>query len=269
MNIASFSGGRTSAYMCYLLKKMNIPDLEFIFMDTGAEHPKTYEFIKKCDNYFDLNLKVLRPVINQEMGVGVNYKVLTTNDMGWDISIMKELTKKYGTFNYLTPLCTSMLKTTVAQKYIKQFDNVTQWIGIRIDERRRLKDKKGFKYLAEVSSMSKRDILGWWNEQPFDLEIPEHLGNCVFCVKKNANYIALAQRDEPDLYRDWADMITQARQRGDVPKEVMYRGEQSIDGIVKFYSAYEYEEIKQTIRMYKNKNTVCSDSCEAFQMEMF
>ena len=34
---------------------------------------------------------------------------------------------------------------------------------------------------------------------PFDLKIPEHLGNCVFALKKGINKIALAARDEPEL----------------------------------------------------------------------
>ena len=44
-NIASFSGGRSSAYMVHKLMQSH-PDTDFIFTDTGAEHPKTYEFIK-------------------------------------------------------------------------------------------------------------------------------------------------------------------------------------------------------------------------------
>lgn len=40
--IISFSGGRTSAYLCYLLKQMGV-DVDVIFMDTGAEHPSTYD----------------------------------------------------------------------------------------------------------------------------------------------------------------------------------------------------------------------------------
>ncbi|MFX7567189.1 phosphoadenosine phosphosulfate reductase family protein, partial [Acinetobacter baumannii] len=42
--VISFSGGRTSGYAVNLFK--NDPDAYFIFMDTGAEHPATYQFIK-------------------------------------------------------------------------------------------------------------------------------------------------------------------------------------------------------------------------------
>jgi len=41
--VVSFSGGRTSAYLCSLIKGLH-PDAVFVFMDTGAEHPETYDF---------------------------------------------------------------------------------------------------------------------------------------------------------------------------------------------------------------------------------
>jgi len=267
-HVVAFSGGRTSAYMSQLLKS-KYDNVEFFFIDTGAEHPKTYEFIRKCDKAFNLNLTVLRPVINQTKGVGTSYDIVSTDDIGWDLSIMKDLTKKYGTFTAVTPLCTSTLKRDVADKYIKTKGDVTRWIGIRCDEKRRLKDKTGFKYLADISDMEKSDILEWWSNMPFDLNIEEHLGNCIFCVKKGNNRIALAQRDEPELFEEWVDMVKQARQRGEQPKELIYRGKVSPEGVVKFYEDYTYDEIKQTMRMYKNKQTLCSESCESFQMELF
>ena len=60
--IISFSGGRTSAYLCYLLKQMGV-DVDVIFMDTGAEHPKTYDFVRQCNEYLDLNIICLRTVV--------------------------------------------------------------------------------------------------------------------------------------------------------------------------------------------------------------
>ena len=55
--VVSFSGGRTSAYLCSLIKKLH-PNAVFVFMDTGAEHPATYDFVRQC------NEKHLREVID-------------------------------------------------------------------------------------------------------------------------------------------------------------------------------------------------------------
>ena len=269
-HIINFSGGRTSAYMAQLVKD-KYPNAESIFMDTGAEHPNTYEFIRQCDKHFNLNLKVIKPVVNPEMGKGMSHVVLSTDEMGWDLSTMTSLVKKYGSFSHAQPLCTTMLKTRTASSYLKKYkdEDVNQWIGIRVDEKRRLRDKKGFSYLADISDFDKQDVLSWWKEQPFDLDLMEHLGNCVFCVKKTPSRVALAQRDEPELFNEWNAMVKSARKRTEHDKEVIYRNFLSPDGIVNFYKDHSYEDIKQTMRMYKNKQTVCSESCEAYQMELF
>lgn len=44
------------------------------------------------------------------------------------------------------------------------------------------KSKQSF--MAEITEFEKEDVLNWWKQQPFDLQIPEHLGNCVFCIKR-------------------------------------------------------------------------------------
>ena len=123
-HIVSFSGGRTSAYLVHLMeqrrKKENI-EVEYVFMDTGAEHPKTYEFIKKCVEYFDIDLTVLKTKINEEMGIGPTFEVHDLNSIGWDLSVFKKLTKKYGNpYNPGGGFCTDKLKTVTFNKYIKQ-----------------------------------------------------------------------------------------------------------------------------------------------------
>lgn len=76
-NIASFSGGRSSAYMVYQLMRLH-PDTDFIFMDTGAEHPKTYEFIKNIVKHWGIKLTCLRVVVNPELGSGNSHRIIIT-----------------------------------------------------------------------------------------------------------------------------------------------------------------------------------------------
>ncbi|AUR93167.1 phosphoadenosine phosphosulfate reductase family protein [Vibrio phage 1.184.A._10N.286.49.A5] len=43
INVVSFSGGRTSAYLVHLMeqkRKLEGWDVRYLFMDTGAEHPR-------------------------------------------------------------------------------------------------------------------------------------------------------------------------------------------------------------------------------------
>ena len=70
--------------------------------------------------------------------------------------------------------CTDRLKTTPFKKYSQDVfgvANYESWLGIRVDEERRLKNKEGIKYLVDISDFDKQDVLDFWKEMPFDLEI--------------------------------------------------------------------------------------------------
>ena len=86
MNVVSFSGGRTSAYLVYkMLELHGRKDLDFVFMDTGAEHPKTYEFVKNVARHFDINVTALRTVVNPLKGKGCTYEVVILDDCQHDL----------------------------------------------------------------------------------------------------------------------------------------------------------------------------------------
>ena len=145
-----------------------------------------------------------------------------------------------------------------------------------ITEKRRLKSKKDIKYLAEISVMDKTDIIGWWGQQPFDLEIEEHLGNCVFCIKKGVNKVALAIKDEPEMAKEWAEMTKKSRVMGwnddGAPITAMYRGKLDINGIAELYKDHDRNELHMSLRHAKRfESGGCSESCEVFseQQDMF
>ena len=283
-NIVSFSGGRTSAYLVHCIEQMRKDGrlqgpVEYIFMDTGAEHPKTYEFIKKCVAHFGIELTCLRARIPLEAGKGSEPVVVSIDDIGPDLKPFREMLAKYSTpYNPGGAFCTDRMKSVPAIKYLNEKygrNNFVQWLGIRIDEPLRIKDKPGFRYLAHISSMEKDDILGWWSEMPFDLEIEEWLGNCVFCIKKGANKIALAAKDEPELAAQFWEMLLHESVR-QVEREkgtlIMYRGFHSLQSIIDIYKDVPREEIINSLRRSKRFDSgSCSESCEAFacQLDLF
>lgn len=64
-HIVSFSGGRTSAYLIYLIESLRragkFPGpVEYVYMDTGAEHPLTYTFIRQVVEDTGINLTCLQ-----------------------------------------------------------------------------------------------------------------------------------------------------------------------------------------------------------------
>lgn len=84
--VVSFSGGRTSAFMCkWLIDNMSHEyELHFVFSNTGLEHEKTLEFVDRCDKEWNLNLVWIESVTHLKKGVGqtfiiVNYESASRN----------------------------------------------------------------------------------------------------------------------------------------------------------------------------------------------
>jgi len=345
-HVVSFSGGRTSAYLVWLivvkliLKGVSIKDIAVIFMDTGAEHPKTYEFIKNIVKYFNINLICLQPKTTFELGIGNTYDIVSINDIRWDLKLWADLLKKYGRPSAVAGFCTDRMKEVVAIKYCNDTfgkGNYYSWLGMRHDEPKRLvgnhniydksaykqlikqglddydiselfcqisedigllntdfsyihdetkellisrikkQHKIGLRYLAQISKADKEEILNWWGEQPFNLEIPEYLGNCVFCVKKGVNKIALAAKDEPELLDDFLNVI-ESHDARILPSRRdnyldMYRGNMSLRQIIEAYKDISREELFNNLRSSKRfESGSCSESCEIFnddQLDLF
>ena len=335
-HIVNFSGGRTSAYLAsIMIDKVGRDNIEFLFADTGAEHPKTYKFIRNCNEAFNLNLTCIRCDINQELGKGVTSKVVGIDEIGYDLDVWRPMLAKHGTpFNPGGGFCTDRLKTRASEHYCNTKygkGNYWRWLGYRQDEAKRawgaklyptltnlgfdsqqaaelmtqclhadhveilnnatnatidmftntsseetqkliskvdlLKNKK-FRFMFEVTDFEKPDILNWWAQNSFDLEIAEHLGNCVFCIKKGASKIALAAMDEPDMAQDFINLIEEptVREMGrKTATEIMYRDYHSLRSIIESHAGFSREEIEATIRGMKREETgSCSESCEAF-----
>ena len=294
-HIVSFSGGRTSAYLVHLMeqkRKNEGWDVEYVFMDTGAEHPKTYEFIRNVVKHWGIELTCLKAVVNPEMGKSNDYKIVSVDELKWDLSVMKTAMKKYGAFTLNRPYCTEKLKTIIFNKYKADVleTKYKTWLGIRADEPRRIKftnanadlfkkktgNPENVHYLAFLSDFEKQDILQFWQGQEFDLEIQEHEGNCVFCVKKSLKKIALAQRDNPELYDDWLEM-TNSNDVRIMPADKfgqgrIYRQWHSPEMVIASFKHVSDTDLKDSI--YKSKETAagsCTESCEVFgcQIDMF
>lgn len=291
VHVVSFSGGRTSAYLVYLMEQRRIKEglkVHYIFMDTGAEHPLTYTFLKQVVEHFNIELTVIRCKVNPKMGVGVTYEVIPVENAKCDLKPWKDFIKKYGEPTINAPRCTSRMKTEPHDKYCDERwgkNNYITWLGIRADEPRRLKhfdlnqdlfsqeqEFRPIRYLAELSNFGKQDILDWWATQPFDLQIPEHLGNCVFCIKKAQPKLILAVQDEPELADEFIDMLSSPDNRR-LPKAVhvkneIYRGHMSLDKIVKLSKVIPHEDVKASVKeriaLEEDNPTMCSESCEVF-----
>lgn len=263
-NIVSLSGGRTSAYLAHLMKEQD-PDTEFIFMDTGAEHPKTYEFIRNIVRHWKINLTCLRVIPDPEMNKPSTYEILSAEEIGPDLEPWRRMLRKYGHPYVGGAFCTDRMKTVPFIKYCDEKygrGNYMTWLGMRADEPKRIKLKPGIRYLAEISDFEKQDVIEWWAGQPFDLEIQEHLGNCVFCIKKSLQKVALAAKDEPGLASDFIQTLQDCDTKQD---KVMYRSNTSLEQVIALFADTGRDELAARMTSMRQYDTgSCSESCEAF-----
>lgn len=344
-NIVSLSGGRTSGYMAYLMKSLcdkSGEPVEYVFCDTGAEHPKTYDFIRSIANNFGIKITCLRPVFSEVIGVGVEYSVVDINEIGYDLSIFKSMMAAYGApYNPGGGMCTDKLKTVAFAKYCNEVHgkgNYYTWIGYRSDEAKRawghklytrliqygfdsetsgelmvdalaqsdlagffelrlgidgdlfgdneeehgLVDnlkakiatvkKRDFRFMFEIVDADKAAVNKWWSQQSFDLDIPDYLGNCVFCIKKPESRLALAAMDEPKMADEWQALFhcdsvrDMKRQAGN---HIIYRGYNSLDSIRELYKGVDRQEIIARMRHAPSGTAEsCSESCSAYSDQM-
>lgn len=282
-HVVSFSGGRTSAYLVYLMERARREfnwDVRYIFCDTGVEAPATYKFIRDIIKFWGIDLIILRAKVSPKLGVGNTYEVFEPKDLMNTVKMppfepMMSMMVKYGTPTAMGAYCSERMKKDVAERYCKDHfgkNNYVTWLGIRVDEPKRLKPKPGIKYLADLVPMvDKQDILEWWSHQPFDLELNgEHEGNCLFCCKKSTSKLALAIKQNPHFYRMWKYHLEskKIRVKESYDPLIMYRGHLSLTGIAEMYADSTEEEIRSTMRSQKRyESGNCTESCEAFKAE--
>lgn len=206
--IISFSGGRTSAYMAYRIlnnpEMMAIYEPFLLFANTGCEHEKTLEFIHSFEINFNVSVVWLEAVVNPEKGAGTRHKVVDFQTAARNGEPYAEVIKKYTKPSVAFPHCTRELKLAPINSWLRDkfwTVNVTTAIGIRADEMRRVKDGGKVIYpLVDRWPTDKSDVLDFWESQAFDLGIPEHLGNCVWCFKKSDKKLLKAMQDAPSYF---------------------------------------------------------------------
>ena len=112
-HVLSLSGGKDSAALAIYMRD-KVPQMEYIFSDTGKELPETYEYLERIEDY--LGRRVNR--LNAELGFDHWYEVyggmIPSNHRRW---------------------CTKMLKLKPFEEWVGD-DPVKNYVGLRADEKR-------------------------------------------------------------------------------------------------------------------------------------
>lgn len=281
-HVVSFSGGRTSAYMAKWMKD-NLPnqDLYFVFANTGLEHEKTLEFVNRCDIEWDLNLVWIEAVTHKEYGKGQTYKIVNFKSASRNGEPYKQLASIEGIPCPTRPICTDRLKSAILKKYRSSISkNAVSAIGIRVDEIDRMNpnfEKERICYpLISMRPTRKPEIINWFKNNSFDLEIPEHLGNCVTCWKKSDRKLLTIAKNNPEHFipfkeieSKYSGILSKSDGVVDGTERKIFRNHRTTNDIIEQSKKpfIEWTEIKYEYQLDMfglDQPNGCEGSCEAF-----
>lgn len=215
--IISFSGGRTSGFM--LRKILDAYDgrlpagIVVCFANTGKERPETLDFVNDCSEHWNVPIVWLEYAdsdVAQDRWRMVDYDDASRNGEPFAALIKR---KNYLP-NPVTRFCTIELKIRTMKLYAQQVLQWKHWtnvVGLRADEPHRV-GKARIKHdvwenalpLAD-DDVCEEDVMEFWSEQPFDLKLKSHQGNCDLCFLKGTNKRIDLVRDDPQSVEWWIE----------------------------------------------------------------
>lgn len=184
-HILSLSGGKdSSALAIYMLDR--VPNMEYVFCDTGEELPETYDYLDKLETYLGKPITRLK------------------NEKGFD-----EILKSKGGFlpSPRVRWCTEHLKIRPFELFVGD-DAAINYVGIRADE----DDRKGYislkrnivpKYPFIEDRITKEDVFRILEESGVGL--PDYYrwrsrSGCYFCFfQQKMEWIGLYE-NHPNLF---------------------------------------------------------------------
>lgn len=272
--LVSFSGGRTSAYMSYFLKKhfSDMYNLFFVFANTGQEMEETLKFVDECDRYFNLGLTWVEAKVNPIHRKGTKHTIVDFKSADRVGVNFEDVMKKYGISNRNYPHCTRELKQRPIHSYAKTISRkYLTAIGIRGDEYRRvIKNQTALVYpLADWDPRTKEDINNFWVKQPFNLELEEHHGNCSWCWKKSFKKLFRLIDESPEIFdfpRRMEEKYIMAGPSGQ--PQVFFRTGLSTEKLFRecYASLSTGKYFDGTRGIGIDKDDGCSESCEMYEM---
>lgn len=278
--VVSFSGGRTSAFMARWIQLNKADhDITYVFANTGQEHENTLRFVNECDKRWGLGVVWLEADVCDDAGKGTRHKVVTFETASRNGEPFEAVIKKYGIPNQAYPHCTRELKLQPITSFVRDagLKDALMCVGIRSDEIDRMRHdarEAGIVYpLISWVRATKPQIIEWWKNQGFDLDVPERLGNCVWCWKKTVRKHLTNISEDATLYNFPArmeEMYGLAGHNIDGNRRVFFRNHMSTDRLLEmaerpfrpFVESHEYQH-----DMFDDELDVaagCSESCEPF-----
>lgn len=292
--LLSFSCGRTSALMTKLcLERLaDRYEMKVVVANTGQERDESLLFGHLCDTHFGYNATWVEADINPEPGEGTRHRVVTyetATRMSPEGGPFEAMIQKYGIPGPGRAHCTRELKANAIRSYLLSigWTDYTIAIGIRPDEPRRVDEDEmrranagmrvKFAYpMVDFWYHDKQDVNDWWEDQPFNLELEEHEGNCGWCWKKSDPKLFLLAKQRPDVFAFPATMDARYPRLGpefakdpNAPTRVFFRKHRSTKDLLAEAVTVADKPIEVLRRFAKqdpDANGGCAESCEPYPM---
>lgn len=207
----SFSGGRTSGYMLYhILQEFDFElpeDLHIVFANTGKEREETLEFVRDCEERWDVKINWLEyrsdpskpllmpgtehhkyPDIGCHSLAEVNYATASRNGEPYEefIKVKARWRMEIKDEDPILPnvanrWCSFGLKIATMDRWMKDwmgYEAFDAIVGLRADEPSRVRKLKAgatqFKDFAcpmDDAIVTLEEVLEFWRHQEFDLKL--------------------------------------------------------------------------------------------------
>ena len=282
--LISFSGGRTSAFMCWWLlnkwEKRHEYDIVIVFANTGKEVEGTLFFVDECAQEWGIDIVWVEGYpSNKGKGWKVEHKVVNYETASRNGEPFEAMIARLGIPSTNAPFCSDQLKRKTIESYLKSIGWATGTyeiaIGIRVDEPKRYLTKSGKRKvkknrilpLVDDFPVVKAWIMNWWAQQPFNLDIHTDEGNCDNCWKKDTPLLCRNALRKPESYQWWQKMTDKygrlnPRNTELKPPFNFYRGNLSPADIINLALNKSQVELKKLSK--SDKIFACGESCEPF-----
>lgn len=186
-HVLSLSGGKDSAALAIYMRD-RVPDMEYIFHDTGKELPETYEYLARIEAIIGKKINITTPEHSFDSWLKVFGGMIPSNHRRW---------------------CTRKLKIVSFEKYVGD-DPTLNYIGLRADEERQgyISHKPNITpvYPFYEDGLVREDIFRILKESGLGLprftEWGRTRSGCFFCFyQQKIEWVCLKER-YPELYEE-------------------------------------------------------------------
>ena len=222
--LISFSGGRTSAYMLKMILDAHggvLPDdVHVCFANTGKEREETLRFVHECATRWNVRVRWLEFISDlRRVGAAGRFEEVGYNSASRNGEPLDRLIKRKGAlFSTLKGRwCTQFCKVGAISDFMETQGYLpgtyTEVIGFRADEKDRIIElpmkprnvNRLFAFPLAKAGVRKADVLTFWDDQPFDLQLPRGTGNCDHCPFLATKARIARARTNPEGTPWWKD----------------------------------------------------------------